>query len=115
MPTEEEESMDFLRFFRRTFPGVLIYHIPNGGRRGKSEALRLKCMGVTPGIPDYHCPQFKWWGELKTQNGGDGGSSVQKEMILHLKSIGHIAGIYNGSEAAKEAVIVAAKESGWSF
>lgn len=33
-----------------------LYHIPNGGKRSKSEAARFKAMGVQPGIPDVHLP-----------------------------------------------------------
>lgn len=29
--------------------------IPNGGRRGKIEAARLKAEGVSPGAPDWIC------------------------------------------------------------
>jgi hypothetical protein len=37
----------------RTFaPGVLIFHIPNGGLRSKVEAARLKWCGVLAGVPD---------------------------------------------------------------
>lgn len=30
----------------------LLFHVPNGGLRGKREANRLKAIGVVPGIPD---------------------------------------------------------------
>ncbi len=33
-------------------PGVLVFHIPNGGLRSKAEAARLKWIGVLAGIPD---------------------------------------------------------------
>ena len=33
-------------------PGVLFFHVPNGGKRGKAEAGRLKAMGTLAGIPD---------------------------------------------------------------
>ena len=32
--------------------GWLWFHPPNGGRRGKVQAARLKAMGVKPGVPD---------------------------------------------------------------
>ena len=33
-------------------PGVVFSHIPNGGKRNKREAGRLKAMGVRPGFAD---------------------------------------------------------------
>ena len=35
---------------------ALLHHIPNGGKRGKAEAAKLKRMGVKPGVPDLHLP-----------------------------------------------------------
>ena len=32
--------------------GVIAFHVPNGGRRGKAEAGRLKGMGTLAGVPD---------------------------------------------------------------
>lgn len=37
---------------REQRPGVLAFHVPNGGRRGKAEAGRLKAMGTLAGVPD---------------------------------------------------------------
>lgn len=33
-------------------PGVVVFHVPNGGKRGKADAGRLKGMGTLAGIPD---------------------------------------------------------------
>lgn len=34
----------------------LLFHIPNGGSRGKAEAARFKMEGVKPGVPDLFLP-----------------------------------------------------------
>ena len=44
--SEHLEQREFVSWFRQTFPGVLIHAIPNGGKRGRAEALRLKVEGV---------------------------------------------------------------------
>jgi hypothetical protein len=111
MPPDDEECIDFVRFFRRTFPGVLIYHIPNGGKRGKKEGMRFKCMGVVPGMNDYHCPEFRWWLEMKTQDGGDKGSKAQKEIHERLRAIGDRVDICWGSAAAQAVALEVARES----
>ena len=36
----------------RGIPGVVWWHTPNGGRRGISEAMRFKRLGVRPGVSD---------------------------------------------------------------
>ena len=51
-----------------------LFHIPNGGFRGKQEAIRFKCMGVTPGVADLFLmiPSKGFHGlfiEMKTDNG----------------------------------------------
>lgn len=33
-----------------------LFHIPNGGKRGKTEAARMKGIGVRAGVHDYHLP-----------------------------------------------------------
>ena len=35
---------------------VPVFHIPNGGKRGKSEAAYLKRQGVRAGVPDLCVP-----------------------------------------------------------
>jgi hypothetical protein len=40
-----------------TYPETrgLCWHTPNGGKREKIEAARLKAQGVVAGVPDYFC------------------------------------------------------------
>jgi hypothetical protein len=33
-------------------PGLVWFHVPNGGKRGLAEAARFKRMGVRPGVSD---------------------------------------------------------------
>ncbi len=51
--TEEQfhiSVVDYLQFAARK--DVLWWHCPNGGKRSKAAAGKLKAMGVKPGIPD---------------------------------------------------------------
>lgn len=61
----------------------LLFHIPNGGSRGKSEGARFKAMGVKAGVPDLllplvsKCGKFNnLWIEMKY---GDGKASETQE------------------------------------
>jgi hypothetical protein len=41
----------------RARPGVIYFHIPNGGERTPAQASLFKAMGVLPGVSDL---QFLW-------------------------------------------------------
>lgn len=45
-----------VRWFRKEYPHLLIFHVPNGGSRNIIEAKRLKDIGVVAGIPDLIIP-----------------------------------------------------------
>lgn len=70
IPSEHEEQVLFVQWFRREFPGVLIFAIPNGGVRGKVAAAKLKAEGVVRGIPDLYVPAWRLWIEMKRIKGG---------------------------------------------
>ena len=89
----------------------LMYHIPNGGKRGKVEAARLKAAGVKAGIPDICLPvphggYAALYIELKTPEikalGVHKGrpSERQKKVIAHLRERGNCAVVCYGAEEA---------------
>lgn len=101
-PLEHTEQCTFVQWFKMQYPHVLIYAIPNGGKRGIREAVKLKREGVKAGIPDLHIPQWRLWVEMKRQEGGRV-SKDQKEVIEHLEKIGHTVIIAEGGlEAIKK-------------
>lgn len=70
----------------------LLYHVPNGGKRGKLEACRLKAQGVRAGVPDLHLPIARGgyiglWIEMKTSTGRL--SEAQRKIIAMLRDEGH--------------------------
>ena len=60
IPTEEEEQTALISWAKLSegrFPVLsLLYHIPNGGKRSKSEAARFRAMGVKAGVSDLFLP-----------------------------------------------------------
>lgn len=60
LPTEEDEQIALFLWAKMasaTMPELdLLYHIPNGGSRGKAEAGRFKASGVKAGVPDIFLP-----------------------------------------------------------
>lgn len=99
VPSEHYEQTRYVTWFRRTYPTVLIFAIPNGGIRDAVTAFRLKQEGVEPDVPDLFVPAFRFWVEMK-RIGGDRRRS-QREMAEYLIRLGyqHIFGM--GFEAAK--------------
>lgn len=101
IPTEHEEQREFVWWFRRSFPLVRIFAIPNGGARSKREGGRLKLEGVSPGVPDLFIPELKLWIEFKKTKGGSV-SAEQKDWMKYLESVGYSTFVARGCDAAKE-------------
>ena len=52
--TEEQAlHMNCVQWFRKTYPDVLAFHVPNGEKRDRRTAEKLKRMGVLPGVYDW--------------------------------------------------------------
>jgi hypothetical protein len=103
IPTEHEEQRELVSWFRKTYPGVLIFAVPNGGYRGKAAAGRIKLEGGVAGIPDLCVPAWNLWVEMKRAKSGRL-SAEQKEVIAYLEQIGHTVIIGRGFEDARRQV-----------
>lgn len=49
---EARAQAAIVEWVRTVAPDLIIFHVPNGGRRSPAEAARLKWTGVLPGVPD---------------------------------------------------------------
>jgi hypothetical protein len=103
-PTEHQEQVGFVNWFRGRFPHVLIFAIPNGEKRAISVAKRLKAEGVSPGVPDLFVPEWGLWIEMKRATGGRL-SAEQKDMITYLEGIGQKVIVGKGAGAASRQVL----------
>lgn len=101
IPTEHEEQVRFVEWFRTKYPSVLIFAIPNGGIRNIVTATKLKAEGVESGIPDLYIPEWHTWIEMKRIKNGKL-SPAQKEKIAYLESIGDHVIVGLGWEKAKQ-------------
>lgn len=108
IPTEEEEQI-WLFSWAALNSGKwseleLMHHIPNGGKRSKSEAARFKAMGVKRGVSDIFLPVARggyhgMYIELKAKDGR--AEKSQEEWIDAVKKQGYYAEIvYGGYSAA---------------
>jgi hypothetical protein len=97
--SEHLEQARVVSWFRQTYPDTLIFAIPNGGLRSKSQALKLKVEGVVPGIPDLFIPAWMTWVEMKKEKGGVL-SKEQQLMIKYLQSVNYCVIVGHGAEDA---------------
>lgn len=102
--TEHEEQRELVQWYRQTYRGSLIFAIPNGGKRGKAEAARLKAEGVTPGVPDLFIPDLRLFIEMKRTQGGSV-SADQKAVMARLEAAGYTCAVCKGKAAAQEVII----------
>lgn len=84
--------------------GIYYFCVPNGGRRGMIEAMRLKRTGVMAGIPDLMIPMARgnWHGlfiEMKKEKGGVVSES-QKYWIGVLREQNYKVEVCHGANEA---------------
>ncbi len=111
-PTEDAEQMALMRWAALATPVHpelrLLFHIPNGGSRGKAEAGRFRAMGVKPGVPDLFLPAARGpyhglFVEMKRMRGGRV-SPEQREWIQELIMQGYAVMICHGWEDAAQVI-----------
>lgn len=80
-----------------------LHHIPNGGRRNKQEAIKLKRMGVKAGVSDLCLPYPKgiYCGlYIEMKYGNNRQQDTQKEFLADMAAAGHyVATCYSAEEA----------------
>lgn len=102
--TEQEAVINWCEFMAFRYPELsMLYHIPNGGKRGKSEAARMKRQGVKAGVPDLclPVPRSGFHGLYIEMKFGKGRTSEdQDRWINNLKAQGYYCAVCFGADAA---------------
>lgn len=110
-PTEEEEQtvvMHWAAMAAGRWPELrLLFHIPNGGKRLKTEAARFRAAGVRSGVPDLFLPCARGgyhglWIEMKAVGGRV--SREQEQWRKDLLEQGYMCAVCYGAEAAIETI-----------
>ena len=99
-PSEDREQMLFVQYFRRNYPDVRIFAVPNGGARHPAVAAMMKATGVSAGVPDLFIPAWRVWIEMKLAKGG-AVSAEQKSWIAYLEGCGYVTAVCHGFDEAK--------------
>nr|WP_298117395.1 VRR-NUC domain-containing protein [uncultured Pseudomonas sp.] len=110
---EGNEQVALLRWLQLQHPAAyaLTYHVPNGGRRDKVTAAKLKAQGVKAGIPDLKMAIarggfFGLYIEFKATPPHDAAvSPSQREMLALLADQGYRAIVCRGMAEAMAAII----------
>lgn len=92
-------------FCRRYFPHLLIFAVPNGGRRDMITAARLKAEGVTAGVADLIVLDTRGgchFIEMKTKTGRL--QQSQKDFQREVESRGFSYDICRSLEEFKETI-----------
>ncbi len=110
--TEHEEQVSLFQWaelaaIKRPALG-LMFAIPNGGKRHKATAAKLKAEGVKAGVPDIFLPvpvgaYHGLWIELKTQTGKP--SPKQQVWLKALAAQGYQAAVCYGWMQARQVLL----------
>ena len=65
VPLEKTERINFVQWFKATYPEVKIMMIRNDGSRSFAEKPEQMLMGLLPGASDLYIPEWHCWVEMK--------------------------------------------------
>ena len=111
-PKESDEQIalfEWAALQQRRYPELeLLYHIPNGGHRHKTTAMRLKAEGVKAGVPDLCLPVPKsiyagLYIELKA--GKNKTTTNQNKWLKTLAQNGYYTIVCNGWQSAADIIL----------
>lgn len=94
---EQQALFAWAKYTQRPHPSLeLLYHIPNGGKRDKAEAARLKREGVKAGVPNLCLPMaqdryYDLYIELKA--GKNTATPLQRQWITALSREDYAAAV----------------------
>jgi VRR-NUC domain len=89
---EHEEQKAFITWVRYAYPKLMLFSIPNGGKRSKAVAGKMKAEGVISGIPDILVAKQSngypaLFIEMKSAKGRM--SDTQKDIKIRLEAEGY--------------------------
>lgn len=105
--TESKLQQVCVKWFRMQYPNLLIYAIPNGGKRGIITAKIMSAEGVLAGCGDLHIPiargqYHSLYIEMKSATGRQQDS--QKEFQRKVESFGNAYKICRSFDEFRETV-----------
>jgi hypothetical protein len=90
----------FQHFGWRSAPDVFAFHVPNGGARRRIEAVILRGLGTTPGIPDVIAVKAGRVFGLELKSAGGRLSAAQRATHEAMRAAGAVVGVAAGLDDA---------------
>jgi hypothetical protein len=92
------------QWVRKTYPDLLIFHVPSGEHRDIATAMKLKRMGVIPGVADFlmFIPGHGIAIEMKNEDGVQ--SKAQEYFQKQWEKLGHTYLIARSLNSFKEII-----------
>lgn len=87
--SEHELHLRAWQWVSKTYPDLLIFHVPNGGNRNIAEAQKFKRMGVVPGVADFLMFTYSHAIAIELKDEGGKQSDAQKNFQTRWESLGH--------------------------
>lgn len=84
----------------RAVPGLVWFHVPNGGQRGKIEAAILKSMGVRAGVSDFIFVHDSKVYALELKAEGGRATESQMQFLADIDRAGAFTALPEGLTAA---------------
>jgi hypothetical protein len=84
----------------RGVPGLVYFHVPNGGSRGKVEASIFKAMGVRAGVSDLILVHESKIYALELKAEGGRASEAQMQFLSEIDRAGAYTAMPTGLDAA---------------
>lgn len=106
--TEQQALFEWAAMCVKRYPElVLLYHIPNGGKRSIATAKRLKAEGVKAGVPDICLPVARggFHGLYVEMKAGKNCTTQKQDTWLDaLAAQGYMTAVCYGWKAASEVI-----------
>jgi len=99
-PLEAPIQIAIVAHFRSHYAGR-IFHIPNGGRRGRLEAIRFKAMGVEAGVLDLEILNPAAHAFMEVKRVGGALTPAQRAFIRDLIAMNVPYAVVHSLEEAK--------------
>lgn len=99
--SEHLHQVAFFDWFRRCYPHVLAFAIPNGGHRHVAVGRKMKAEGVVSGVPDILIADGNPGCFIEMKVKPNKTTDRQKEVIKQLQQSGYHVAVCYGWEEAK--------------
>jgi hypothetical protein len=99
---EEKRQLALLRDLKTLCPAVIVFAVPNGGKRTQWAAMKAKREGMRAGVCDLVCVWNRGVAFVEMKDGTSQPSPAQREFLNSLYRAGHHVGVFRQEKAALE-------------